>query len=125
MKSFSDINPLSIEGLSPKERLDFFYNLAHSESTDPELLRTLSQEESLDVRWAVALNKSTPEDVLLKMATDLEEHHNVLFALSWNVSLPKEAAQALLDNGVFLDSVTGTSKHIRLLHRLEERTGEA
>lgn len=134
MKSFSQKLPLDFSNLSESERLDLAYGLAKDKSTDPELLRALAEEESLDVRWVLAMNPNTPEDVLRAMAFDPEEHHNVLFGLSWNPKLPPDVAKHLLGNEEFNDSfvdydttvyVRDAEKKRQMIKRLQDIIDEA
>jgi len=72
--------------------------LACSEFTPIETLIKLSQDKSLQVRMAVALNPNTPEDVLRKLAKSKEFGIFVWKAVAENPNTPVDVLILLAQN---------------------------
>ena len=72
-------------------------NLMESDSTSPEILKELAEDEDDDVRWEVAKHPRTPAEALRKLAEDGGMW--VRSAVSRNPSTPVEVLMKLADDG--------------------------
>ena len=72
-------------------------NLIESDSTSPEILKELAEDEDDDVRWEVAKHPRTPAEALRKLAEDGSMW--VRSAVSRNPSTPVEVLMKLADDG--------------------------
>ena len=72
-------------------------NLLESDSTSPEMLEELAEDEDDDVRWEVAKHPRTPAEALRKLAEDGGMW--VRSAVSRNPSTPVEVLMKLADDG--------------------------
>ena len=72
-------------------------NLMESDSTSPEILKELAEDEDDDVRWEVAKHPRTPAEALRKLAGDGDMW--VRIAVSRNPSTPVEVLMKLADDG--------------------------
>ena len=72
-------------------------NLMESDSTSPEILKELAEDEDNDVRWEVAKHPNTPAEVFMKLAED--ENRFVRSAVTRNPSTPVEVLMKLAEDG--------------------------
>ena len=72
-------------------------NLLESDSTSPEMIEELAEDEDDDVRWEVAKHPRTPAEALRKLAEDGGMW--VRSAVSRNPSTPVEVLMKLADDG--------------------------
>ena len=72
-------------------------NLLESDSTSPEILKELAEDEDDDVRWEVAKHPNTPAEVFMKLAED--ENRFVRSAVTRNPSTPVEVLMKLAEDG--------------------------
>jgi hypothetical protein len=67
--------------------------VAHNKTCPEQILRLLSTDESVDVRWTVAYRRSAPGDVLLELAHDEDE--SVRARVAQNPKTPNAALESL------------------------------
>ncbi|MFC1684923.1 HEAT repeat domain-containing protein [Pseudomonadota bacterium] len=65
------LEELYINAIDPYDH-DIMMRIAENRSSSPALLRKLSRDKYLSVRYRVAANTSTPEDILIDLSSDSE-----------------------------------------------------
>ena len=88
--------PEVLEELAEDEDADVRYGVAGNPNTPAEVLMKLAEDEDKWVRQEVAYNRSTPVEILRKLAEDEEE--NVRQEVAENPGIPSEAIRKLAED---------------------------